>query len=594
MTETPPRFLSFDSRRAAQILLLFVLLLYARVIVCGWVNWDDTIYFLNPYLQEGFSWASLHWALTDTDAVHMWIPLTWVSILLDQTIFGGNPAGSHLVNLLLHAANTLLLLHLLRRLTQRDWPSFFVAALFAVHPQHVEVVAWATERKELLAALFGLFALHQYVTFTQARDQGLSLGDMRVIQPLAGSLLGYFLSLTAKPMWITLPFVLLLLDGWPLRRWQKFRWSLLGEKLFYVPILLGIVLLTRHIYKTPSFAADGVSFWDLLPYTLLNYINYLTKTFFPVGLAPLYPLPLTKPDFPEMAGAALLLLAGTGLAWRWVRRHPWLLVGWLWFLGTLLPVSGIVHLGRHAITDRFTYLPHMGLFMALAWEVDHLVNRWRINPHHVARGALVVLGICAVLAWQQIGIWRDSMTLWSHTVATTRNNHYAHHMLASLYMEERHLEQAEREIQQAVDLQPGQIDYAILQADIAYRRGNKATALQQLQTLATKYPDTPKILLKMAMIHMQEEAFSQALPLLRQAMGPGGKETPSIRHADAALEAEFNLGLILALQGQGTAAQPHLDHVFRVQPWLRHQRCTLLEALAKHTVKLPACAALHP
>ncbi|MBF0322421.1 MAG: hypothetical protein HQL62_05680, partial [Magnetococcales bacterium] len=407
------------SRRAAQLLLLFLLLLYARVIFGDWVNWDDLIYFLNPHLQDGFSPAFLRWAWADTDTVHQWIPVTWMSIQLDRTLFGVNPAGSHLVNLAIHATNTLLLLYLLHRMTARFWPSLAVAALFALHPQHVEAVAWATERKELLAALFGLLSLHQYVIFARARDANLPGLDSRVVRPLALSLVCYFLSLLAKPMWITLPALLLLLDGWPLGRLRRPWLPLLLEKVFYLPIMIGIMWVTFRVYETPSFAPDGVSFLDLLPYALVNDIHYLVSTFWPVGLAPLYPFPLVRPGLLEVGGAVGLLLAGTALVWRLARSRPWLLLGWLWF-GTLLLVSGVIHAGRHATTDRFTYLPHMGLFTALVWEVDAWATRWRLRPQVMAGATGLLLMVCAFLTWNQIGFWRDSMTLWSHTVATTR------------------------------------------------------------------------------------------------------------------------------------------------------------------------------
>ncbi|MBF0154016.1 MAG: hypothetical protein HQL64_09785 [Magnetococcales bacterium] len=570
-----------DPRRISHFLLLVVLFLYARVIFCGWVNWDDTIYFSNPYLQQGLSLTSLHWALTDTSLVHQWIPMTWLSILVDQALFDGNPAGSHLINLLLHAANTVLLFNLLHRMTQRVWPTFFVAALFAVHPQHVEAVAWATERKEVLAAFFGLLSLHQYVTMVQARTGGGTWQDVRVLMPLGWSLVCYFLSLTAKPMWITLPFLLLLLDGWPLGRLHRPWWPLLAEKLPYLPIMLALVLITFRVYETPSFAPGGVSVWDLLPFALVNDLHYVTATLWPVGLAPLYPMPLVRPDPLHVAGAALLLLVITATAWRLARSHPWLLMGWLWFMGTLFLVSGIIHVGRHATTDRFTYLPHMGLFTALAWEADHGLRRWQVRPRGISGMALAILGMCAALTWNQIGVWQDSRTLWSSAVANTRNNHYAHYMLAGLSMEERNLTQAAAEIQRALTILPEQIDYRLLQADILYRGDKKTEALNSLRLLAEKHPDMPKVSLKMAMIHMQERAFSQALPLLRQIVDLDAKGEPLPAHAADVGEAGFQLGVALAMQGEGIESRQHLTRVFARQPHLKAQRCSLLRDLAR-------------
>ncbi|MBF0424753.1 MAG: hypothetical protein HQL66_02910 [Magnetococcales bacterium] len=570
-----------DPRQAVRLLFLLVLLLYARVITCDWVNWDDTIYFANPHLQQGLSAASLRWALSDTDLVHQWIPITWLSILLDLTLFGDNPAATHGVNLLLHLANTVLLFTLLRRATGQPWPALFAAALFAVHPQHVEAVAWATERKELLAALFGLISLHLYVIFVMQRADGRSCRNRRCFLPLLGSVGCYFLSLTAKPMWITLPFLLLLLDGWPLRRWQRPWGPLLAEKLAYLPVMIGILLVTFRVYETPSFAPDGVSIWQLLPQAVMNDLHYLTATFWPVDLAPLYPLPLAAPDSLRVAGAACVLLVLTGVALSQVRSRPWLLWGWLWFMGALLPVSGIIHAGRHATTDRFTYLPHMGLFAALAWEASLWAGRWRLTPRLLAGLAGGVLLVAAALSFNQIGIWQDSLSLWSRAIAVTRDNHYAHYMLAGLFMEERDLDRAEAEIQRALAILPGQVDYALLHADITYRRGGRAEALEQLRQLAIRHPTVPKIPLRMAMIHLREGSFTQALPLLQSivASGTAGGLAPAVI-ADIT-EAEFNLGVTRAMLGEGEGARHHLARAFERQPWLRSRRCALLQALAR-------------
>jgi len=347
------------------------------------INYDDNDYVTaNPPVQAGLSWAGVKWAFTTWHA-NNWHPITWISHMADCSLFGLNPGGHHLVNVLFHTANTVLLFVLVLRLTGALWPAAFVAALFGWHPLHVESVAWIAERKDVLSTFFALLALLGYAKYVAAAK--IQNPKSKVF--FAGSLLAFALGLLAKPMLVTLPFVLLLLDYWPLQRFSlsAFRLSLLFEKFPFFLLTALSCMLTFLAQSQVVHGSSAVMSLGSVPlhYRLKNmpvaYVEYLWKLVWPAKLAVFYPLADIIPPV-RVAGAVAVLLLISVVVWRCWRTRPYLPVGWLWFLGTLVPVIGLVQVGIQSIADRYTYVPLIGLFILVTWLAGDLAEQWRLPP----------------------------------------------------------------------------------------------------------------------------------------------------------------------------------------------------------------------
>jgi tetratricopeptide (TPR) repeat protein len=373
------------------------------------INIDDGKYLTeNPHVQRGLTFENVKWAFT-TFYFSNWHPLTWVSYMIDVELFGLNPGAMHVVNVGFHVANTLLLFHLLERMTSERWASGMVAALFAVHPLHVESVAWISERKDVLSTCFWILTLYAYVAYVRTRGG----------RWYAGAVLLFTLGLLCKPMLVTLPFALLLIDLWPLGRleigkaagWVRLRNLAVEKTPFFV--LAGIsscvtVLAQREGGAVSSLAT--LSFERRAQTVITAYARYLEKTFWPIDLSVFYPIP-PQWSATQVAGDALLIAGITAVVvWYW-RRLPYLLVGWLWFLGTLVPVIGLVQVGGQSMADRYTYIPHIGLFIGLVWTARQLAQRTRLAQFALPVAAAVIIGSLAVMSRQETQYWRDSLSL---------------------------------------------------------------------------------------------------------------------------------------------------------------------------------------
>ena len=403
---------------AGALLAALVFGAFGGALFCGFVWFDDHGYvYENPAVTGGLTQAGLRWAWTTTH-MYNWHPLTWLAHMADAELYGLNPAGHHFSSLLLHAANAILLFFFLRRATGRAAPALAAAALWAVHPLRAESVVWISERKDVLAAFFGLLALLAYV-------RGPRPGrTFWVAAAFAASLL-------AKPAWVTLPCLLLLLDAWPLGRWPREpAWKLVLEKAPLWLLAAGSCAMTLAAQS----AGGAVKSFAALPAgaRLANAataaVQYLRALVWPTDLAVYYPFPAGGASAAAVAGAAVLLLALTALAVVLARRAPWGLVGWLWFLGALVPMIGLVQVGGQAWADRYSYLPHIGLALALAGGLAKIADR-RVWP--VAAG----LGVAGLvwLARAQTAVWRDTETLFRHALASTRDNWLIHFNLANRY-----------------------------------------------------------------------------------------------------------------------------------------------------------------
>jgi hypothetical protein len=448
------------------LLLLLTFVAYLPVWGNDFVDCDDEVYVTrNPEVLAGLSWSGVCWSW-DNRAAPYWHPLTWLSLQCDAQFFARRTAGGGVVpspvafhgqNLFWHGASVLLLFGVCRRLTGAPWRSFLVAALFAVHPLHVGSVAPAAQRKDVLSLFFGLLGLWFWAGYVRRPDRRSYLAT-------SGA---FLLSLMAKPMLMTLPGVLLLLDHWPFGRWagapgrdvppaerKRFR-DLVREKapLFVLAAAVGAVTLACRARFGSIVSLDTFSLSARVANVLMAYGWYLCSTFYPLHLAAMYPLQYDHWSVASALAGLACLLSVTALCWWQARRRPWLLVGWLWFVGGLFPVTGLAQGGPQAWADRFSYWPHVGLFLALVWELGEAVERHRVPV--AARWAMagLVLGALVLMTQFQVACWRNRVTLWEHTVAVTSDNDWAHQHLAVLYRKEGRQEEADAHLMAALQIQ---------------------------------------------------------------------------------------------------------------------------------------------
>jgi tetratricopeptide (TPR) repeat protein len=506
----PNRLSSIPSKRWTPLqafgVVLFLSVLtacaYHQVIGNSFVQYDDQNYVSgNPIVLKGLTSESVAWAFSALHASN-WHPLTWLSHMLDVEMFGTDPSGHHAVNLLFHVLNSVLLFAVLCQATGEPWKSVFVAALFAVHPLHVESVAWVAERKDVLSTFFWMLTMWAYSRYAVRPRTSVYL--------LA--LLFFALGLLAKPMLVTLPFVLLLMDYWPLGRMARpvlpeaagrsgdtsigLRRILL-EKVPFLLLSAGSCVMTLLAQsRARNVASMLFPLGARVSNAVVAYARYIGKTLYPSSLAIFYPHPLHTLPAWEVAGALLLLAAASWVAVRYRGRMPFLAVGWFWYLGTLVPVIGIVQVGEQAVADRYTYVPLIGIFLMLSWGAGELARRFRIPWQAVAAsgGALVLL--LAALTWNQVRHWKDSVSLFRHAVEVTENNPRMMHALG-IALESRGREQLlkDRAVDAIGDLQEANRykpydPLILLELGIALVKAGKAgEAVPYLQRVTEIRPD---------------------------------------------------------------------------------------------------------
>jgi tetratricopeptide (TPR) repeat protein len=464
---------------------LAVLGVHHQILFNGFINFDDPLYVTqNPLVQRGLTVEGIIWAFTSLHAYN-WHPLTWVSHMLDVQLFGLAPAGHHLTSMLLHTANVLLLFALLKRLSHSHWPSVAVAALFALHPLHVESVAWVAERKDLLSGLFWLATLWFYAGY---RQSGRTLQYLLALGAFCGGLL-------SKPMVITLPLVLVLLELWPLRTTttgvepNQLPWRRLA--LITLPFFLlsaasaAITYTAQHqggavLYESPLLLNAGNA--------LISYLRYLGKLVWPLGLAVLYPFDPNAVTAAKAAAAAVTLLVVSVGAWRLGRRWPYVALGWFWYLVTLLPVIGFIRIGRHSIADRYTYIPFIGLYIIIAWGWAQMAERYRIPRAATGAAAAVVLLLLGGLTIMQEQRWRSSISLFEHTLTVTENNGTAHKNLGLAYGQIGDGQRASYHGAMGRLLEQQEIAALYPQnADVRYRLGNAYAELGRYREAVAEY-----------------------------------------------------------------------------------------------------------
>jgi tetratricopeptide (TPR) repeat protein len=577
---------------AAFLLAILTLGAFGRVSGNDFINYDDRAYVVrNPGVQGGLGFQELWWALTTTSCAN-WHPLTWISFQLDHALFGLHAWGYHVTNLVLHVANVLLLFLVLCRMTRATWPSALVAGLFAVHPLHVESVAWVAERKDVLSTLFWMLTLVAYVRYC---ERPLPARYMVLV-------LCFSAGLAAKSMLVTLPFVLLLLDYWPQRRlsdsvaWgemlavraphpdpppqgrrEKKRGrgirfgSLLLEKAPLFVLSIASSAITLYAQKVdPGTATTAVSGAGIeadwlarAGYVAVSYVRYIGWSLWPRDLIPFHAYPRQPLPGWEAVGATLLLVAVSVAVIKARRRAPYLMVGWFWYLGTLVPVIGIVRVqGGHGMADRYTYVPAIGLFIMAAWGSAELAARWRLSR---AVNALVVAGVAALLlaaTWIQVGYWHDSKTLWHHTLDVDPENYLAHHDLGVVLARENAWDEAIKHFQQAARIDPSRDLPHVSLGDALAHQGKMDQAIDEYREGLRLNPNRAD----------SHNLLGMALETRGNLRGAQEEYSEALLYNPALAEAHANLGMVLTRLGKFDDAEQHFRAAIQIEPQMASAR----------------------
>jgi len=464
------------------LLVLLSLLAFGQIAGNDFINYDDNRYLTeNDRIKSGINFQNIQWAMGSVVEGN-WHPLTLISHMLDWRLFGANATGHHLVSLFFHVGACIFLFLFLHNTTKNVWAAAFTAAFLLLHPLRVESVAWAAERKDVLSMFWGMAALLAYSFY--AKTPKLSSYIFCMIL--------FCLALMSKPMMVSLPLIMLLLDYWPLRRWQraldpeeksvaKRAGQLIGEKipLFCLSILSCVMTLWAQNKAGYTYFGKTLPWVMRLANAVLSYAVYLLKLFWPADLAVFYPYKLSLPLWQISLSAAIILLM-TLIGLYYIKRYPFFFVGWFWYVGALIPVIGLVHVGEQAMADRYTYLPSIGLAIMMAWGVPLFFERkeWRVKI--LLPAALILIAIFSVLTWKQCGYWKNSETLFSHVLQVTQNNYVAHDHLGCAYLEKGEASKALGHFEKALLLKPNYVE-------AYYHRGNAYAKLGQFQRAIEDY-----------------------------------------------------------------------------------------------------------
>jgi protein O-mannosyl-transferase len=506
------------------VLVALVWAIYGQTLRHEFVEYDDDIYvYDNPQIKAGLTSEAVKWAFTEPHARN-WHPLTTLSHIADWQLFGANAGAHHAVNVLLHSLAAVALFLVLRKMTGTLWRSALVAALFAVHPLRVESVAWVAARQDVLSAFLFMLTLGAYERYVRRR----SVGRYALV------LLVFALGLLAKPILVTLPLVLLLLDRWPLRRFgaaENARISGLMacvvEKLPLLALSAAASAVTFLVQKDGGLQSDAMPLVTRLTNAALACATYIRQLSWPAGLAPFYPQPAGDVARWQIGLAVAALVVITALALIWWRRRPYLAIGWFWFLGMLVPVLAIVQVGPQSWADRYTYLPHVGLLIAGVWGLRELARRWQIRrPFAVAVACLVIVAL-AVTAWAQTSHWRNTESLWTHTLGVTRDNDVAHIGAGNIHLKRGDLDGALSSYQRALEIRSRRrhSGHDLLLATIHYnlgavlqRQGRLEEAIDHYSRSVEAQPDYVQANVNLAYALLENRETSRALEMLADAI----------------------------------------------------------------------------
>jgi tetratricopeptide (TPR) repeat protein len=543
------------------VLIVASVFIYAPVGNHDFVTWDDPQYVSeNWHVAAGLTWDGLRWAFT-TGYMANWHPLTWLSYMIDVQLFGLTAAPHLFVSLLLHILNTLLLFGLLHEMTGEIGRSGFVAALFATHPLHVESVAWISERKDVLSTLIGLLALWAYLEYTRRP------GRIRYLRVL----LLFALGLMAKSMLVTLPLVMLLLDYWPLRRLAletdaQGRPASAREQYAVVRLvreklpLLAIALIFSIITFVAQRGAGAVRDLTKLPLNLrvanalVAYAAYMGKMLWPARLSAFYPLTHWAPGV--VLGSSLLLVVVSLAVVREARRHPYLPIGWLWYLGTLVPVIGLVQVGAQSMADRYTYFPLIGLFLALGWAIPALLARWPFRNTLLPAAAGILVLACAITARAQVQYWKNGMTLWAHVLEVNADSETAHTLLGDALARKGRLQEAMAHYSEALRLNADDDIAHKLLGEALYKQGRLQEAIPEYSEALRLKPDNAEAHNGLGLALANQGRLAEAIVHYPEAL----------RLQPAFVDAHHNLGLALASQGRIEEAIGQYSEALRIDP----------------------------
>jgi tetratricopeptide (TPR) repeat protein len=558
--KTPPPPAKPASLWIASALALVTLAVFCPVTGFQFVNYDDTDFVTaNPHVQAGFTAESFRWAWS-SEVARNWHPVTMFSHMFDCQLFGVKAWWPHLVNLLLHAANTVLLFRLFQRMTGAVWRSAAVAALFALHPLHVESVAWVAERKDVLSTLFWFLTTWAYLRY--AEEFKVQSSKLKVFYGL--SLLFFALGLMSKPMLVTVPFTFLLLDYWPLGRMKSgvTAWRLAAEKIPYFLLSAASCVVTFLVQEHGGAVLRLQDFplGSRLGNALVSYVRYIELMFWPRHLAGLY---LRSGQWPlwEVAPAALWLLAVSVLVLAQWRRRPYLAVGWFWYVGTLVPVIGLVQVGMQAIADRYTYVPLIGLFVILVWGGWELAGAWRLTKFAPAAMA-AALAACAALTVHQEFYWKDSEALFKRMIDATPNNYMARYNLGNFYSKANRTNEAISNLTAAVEGEPNYADAHNNLGAILLDQKRYDEAIPHYRTAVRVHPEflyyfnLANALADAASARHDTNAFAEAAQTYQQALqlNPGSSD------------AHHNLALTWQAQGRPSEALAEFEQAARLDP----------------------------
>jgi Flp pilus assembly protein TadD len=528
------------------VLTLSTLLVFRQVRNFDFANYDDNYYVSeNQHVLNGLTLDGIIWAFT-TNLTGYWHPLTWLSLMLDCQLFGPNPGPIHLINVLLHLANTLLLFAVLKKMTGSLWPSAFVAAAFALHPMHVESVAWIAERKDVLSTFFLLLTLAAYAGYVSRPSV------FRYIAALAAFALG----LMAKPMLVTLPFMLLLLDYWPLNRFERqpakvqmrqapqnasgaYKRSvwhqIIIEKIPFFVLSAIISVLTFWIQRSLGIAPDvtRLPLESRVANVFLSYVRYIGKMFWPQNLAAFYPFDIGGFPFWQVVLCALLLLVISILVIYFGGKRRYLIVGWFWFIGILVPVIGLIQSGGQGWADRYTYISYIGLFIMIAWGLPELLSKWPYRKIALGIAAAMVLTAMGIGTCRQVGYWKNNSTLFTHAVEVTQNNYIAHNDFGVAYGKLGRWQDAIEAYKQAIRIKPDYAD-AHYNLGVAYGKlGRYQDAVEAYKQAIRINPDFAEAHDNLGNIYGKRGRYQDAAEAFKQA----------IRIKPDFADAHYNLGV---------------------------------------------------